>query len=126
MNENQINERDPHLHDFLKNNRDMIPQVCYYKNDSDFNRDIVDELTIFSHIYRKSDINKEFISNLIHFEKNAFIFCDCKTLEEIVISLHRHAQNNNIISEPNVQRLIELNDTYGYFKMRNVVLDKIT
>ena len=79
MNENQINERDPHLHDFLKNNRDMIPQVCYYKNDSDFNRDIVDELTIFSHIYRKSDINKEFISNLIHFEKNAFIFCDCKT-----------------------------------------------
>lgn len=125
-NENQLNNYDNHLHDFLKNNRDFIPPVCYFKNDSDLRRDVIKDLTIFPHKFRKSNIDAEFITNLIQFDKDAFIFCDYKTVEEIVISLYKLTRNKSIISELCFPCLIEINNAYGYFKIRTIELDKIT
>ena len=124
-NENQLNEYDNHLHDFLKNTRDLIPKVCYFKHDSDLRRAAIKDLTIFSYKFRKSNINNEFISNLIRFEKDAFIFCDSKTTDEFLISLYKLGQNKKMFLEIKYPSLIEINNAYGYLKIRTIELDKL-
>jgi hypothetical protein len=124
-NKNQLNEYDNHLHDFLKNNRDLIPKVCYFKHDSDLRCDAIKDLTLFSHKFRKSNIDADFIINQVRYEKECFIFCDCDTMDKIIINLYKITKNKSIISEITTPCLIEINNAYGYLKIRRIALDKL-
>ena len=124
-NESRVNMFDRYLYDFLNNNRDLIPTTCYFKNDSDLTHAIIDEVTIFSNKLLKSNINDVFVSELIHLDKDAFIFCDYETVENIILGLYKLTKNKRILSEMEDPCLIEINDSYKYLKIRNIELHKI-
>ena len=73
----------------------------------------------------QGNINDVFVSELIHLDKDAFIFCDYETVENIILGLYKLTKNKRILSEMEDPCLIEINDSYKYLKIRNIELHKI-
>ena len=113
------------LYNFLTNNRDLIPKICYYKNDSDIQSEVINELTMFLYKIRKTNLDAEFVRSLINEKRDAFIFCDNETVEQILIKLYKIINNKNIILNVGSSNMIEINNTYQCLKFRSIDINKL-
>ena len=127
------NNNDTHsnhiLHNFINKNKRFIPQTCFISNKISPILKCINHP--FTHIIQKKELSTanykllSFIKQQIDLKSDSFIFCEQNIFEFILMYIHRILKINTSCNISNNNDLFEINDTYNYYKIRTLSLEKL-